>query len=82
MSVSESSFKVLVSKSLTNEIGIAAHRHLQGRIGMSETMKGYPLVNLGCLNPVFEWFRSKSLLKSDKYFSCLSLTNKFDCILT
>ena len=63
MSVSESGFKVLVSKSLTDEIGIAAHSHLQGRISMSETMKGYPLVNLGSLNPVFEWFGCQSLYR-------------------
>ena len=82
MSVSESGFKVLMCESLTNEIGITTHCHLQGRICMAETMKGYSFVNLGCLNPVFEWFGSQGLLKSYKYLSCLSLTKQLDSVLT
>ncbi len=45
-------------------------------------MKGYPLVNLGCLYPLFEWFGGQGLLKSDKHLSCLSLTKQLNSVLT
>ena len=64
-----------MGESLADHVGIAAHCHLKGGVGMAEAMERDVLVDVRCLYPVCQRFCRKCFLESGKYFACLTLSD-------